>query len=137
MIKKFKEFESVEPKEDFSEIINSIKTNFNEDYINQFIMEHFYDYCDDEEMIEAGYDDQAKYCRETGASGNGIEGDLITEMWDYLKDAFNINLSDNKYEDIKYALDYHIKDFFPYYYFVDYRKETNYQKMMKSLDNKL
>ncbi len=134
MIKNFKQFESQETP-DVDVIMTDVKNHFDVKFIDFYIMEHYSDYCDEEEMEEAGYDDQVAYYKTEGAGGNGIEYDLINDIWEYIKEKYEINLSENKYEDIRYAIDYHIKDFFPNFYFVDYRKETETQKMMKSLGN--
>ena len=134
MIKNFRQFESQDTSINIEDVMTDVKNEFNEQFINLYIMEHYSEYCDDEEAEEAGYDDQATYYKEEGAGGNGIEYDLINEIWEYIAEKHNINLSENKYEDLKYMIDYYIKEFFPHFYFVDYRKETDVQKMMRSFD---
>ena len=134
MIKNFIQFESQDMSINIEDVMTDVKNHFNEQFINLYIMEHYSEYCDDEEAEEAGYDDQATYYKEEGAGGNGIEYDLINEIWEYVAEKYDINLSENKYDDLGYMVDYYIKESFPYFYFVDYRKETDVQKMMKNFD---
>lgn len=120
MIRNFEQFGN-----DINNILKDIKEKYNEDYINQYIQENFYEYCDDEEMEEHGYDDQVSYYKEMGAGGNGIEYDLIQQIWDYIKDKYNVDLGDKQYNDLRYSIEYHIKDFFPYFEVIDYRKKND------------
>jgi hypothetical protein len=125
MIKTFKQFESVE---NLTEIMEDVKNEFNLEYINMYIINHFQDYCDDEEMEENGYEDPVKFYKEMGAGGNGIEYDLLDEMWNYVKEKYGIDLADKKYDDLTYDMNYYIKEHFPYFYFVDYRKKNDLTK---------
>ena len=134
MIKSFGQFESAQ-SEEFTDVMGDIKNHFNGDYINMYILDNFNNYCDEEDMEETNYDDPIKYYKEEGAGGNGIEYDLIDKMWKYLKEKHNIDLSEDKYEDLRYSIDYYIKDNFPYFYFVDYRKESDYDKLIKNFNN--
>lgn len=126
MIKTFRQFESVQV--DFKSIMDDIRKEFNKEFIDTYIYDHFSEYCDSEEMEEDGYDDEAKYYRETGSGGNGIEYDLLNLMWEHIKKKYGINLSDKKYDDLTYDLDYYIKENFPSFYFVDYRKGNELTK---------
>ena len=123
MIKTFKQFESAQP--DFKKIMDDIRKEFSEEFINNYIYQNFSEYCGIEEMEDNGYDDEAKYYREMGAGGNGLEHDMLNLMWEHIKEKYGINLSGNEYEDLRYDLDYYIKEYFPYYYFVDYRKKND------------
>lgn len=116
----------------FDIIMNDLKNHFDKEYISQHIYNNFAEYGDDEEMEEAGYTDQLEYYKDM-VGGNGLEVDLINEMWEYLKEK-GIDLTDEKYEDLRYEIEYYIQEHFPNYYFVDYRKKSDYQKLMDSLD---
>lgn len=126
MIKTFKQFESVQV--DFGAIMDDIRKEFSKEFIDTYIYEHFAEYCDVEDMEEEGYEDEVKYYKEMGAGGNGIEYDLLNMMWEHIKDKYDINLSDKKYDDLTYDLNYYIKENFPYFYFVDYRKKNDLTK---------
>jgi hypothetical protein len=119
------------------EIMNIIKKEFDEFFMKQYVYDNFLNYCDEEEMEEAGYDDYYSYYTEEGAGGNGLEYDILELMWKYIKEKFNIDLSEDskENEDLRYDLDYYIKSFFPYYEVKDYRKENDIDKIIKNLNN--
>lgn len=135
MIKKFNQFNLIEESKEFKNIMDDIKKEFNEDYIKMYIVNNYHNYIDDEDVEESDYDDPVEYYIQEGAGGNGIENDLINLIWEYVKDKYNIDLSDNKYEDLRYDIEYYMQEIFPHYYFVDYRKDTDFNKLSKNWDD--
>ena len=142
-IMNFKQFESkyeslsdIESNPEFDKIMEDIRIYFKPWFIDEYITYNFDDYCDQFDMEEEGYDDMVKYYKNEGG-GNGIEYDLIQQMWDYIKEKYNIDLSDVKYINLKYSLDYYIKENFPYFQIKDYRLETSYDRLLKHLNGGL
>ena len=117
------------------EILKAIKKEFNKDYIKSYVYNNYSGYVDEEEMEEAGYDDMYEYYTEEGAGGNGLEYDLIEEMRIWAEEKFKIK-DLIEIEDFRYGLDYYIKEFFPYWYFVDYRIKSDVDKLMDSMGEK-
>jgi len=118
---------------DIDKILKAIKKEFNEDYIKSYVYNNSSGYVDEEEMEVAGYDDMYEYYTEEGAGGNGLEYDLIEEMRIWAEEKFKIKDLVGV-EDFRYGLDYYIKEFFPYWYFVDYRIKSGVDNLMDSLD---
>jgi len=118
---------------DIDKILKAIKKEFDEDYIKSYVYNNYSGYVDEEEMEEAGYDDMYEYYTEEGAGGNGLEYDLIEEMRIWAEEKFKIKDLVGV-EDFRYGLDYYIKEFFPYWYFVDYRIKSGVDNLMDSLD---
>ena len=137
IIKKFQLFESKKEgiKEQTEKIMKDISNEFDGEYIEQYVLDNFANYCDMEDMEEEGYDDPYKYYTELGAGGNGIENDLINDMWEYIKENYDIDLSNDDYTDLRYALEYYIKEYFPHYYFKDYRIKSNFDKLLDDWDS--
>lgn len=116
-----------------NKILNAVKKEFNEDYIKSYVFDNGNNYVNDEEMEEAGYEDMYEYYTKEGAGGNGLEWDLIGEMVKWAEEKFKVEDLYN-IDDFKYGLDYYIKEFFPYWYFVDYRIKTDVDKLMDRMD---
>ena len=121
-------------KEYMVKILEAVKQEFDAEYIKNYVYTNADNYIDEEDMKEAGYEDVYEYYTNKGAGGNGLEYDLIGEMTDWAEEKFKTkDLVEN--EDFRYGLDYYIKEFFPYWYFVDYRIKSDIDKLMDAMDN--
>lgn len=102
-------------------IFNEIKEKYNVQFIEQYIIDNFNQYCDEQDMIDEGYTDKVLYYKEIQSGNNWLEYDIIQNIWDYVKLKYNINLLYKEHENLKYSIEYYIKDIFPNFELVDYR----------------
>lgn len=106
-------------------IFNDIKQKYNIDFINNYIINNFDQYCDERDMKDEGYTDKISYYKEIESGNNWIEYDIIQQIWDYVKLKYNINLLYKEHENLKYDIEYYIKDIFPNFELIDYRYKKN------------
>lgn len=150
MIKKFKQFESINIKDkieklkkaiednksknvikkspshidvdnvDFYGIFGDIKLNFDASYINDYIEHNFDKFCNVKEMEESGYTDKVKYYKEF-VDSEDIEDAITEEIWEYVVDKYGIDFDLAEYEDLKFLIEYYIQENFPFYNVSDFR----------------
>lgn len=121
------------------EILEAVKKEFDEEYMRFYVENNYADYLEEEDIEkfeESEYINIFDFYTQEGIGGNGFETDIMTEIGRWASEKFEISedeLWEN--EEFRYGIDYYIQEFFPYHYFVDYRKKSDLEILMDKFND--